>query len=506
MKRYKTFTFVIVLLAVMLAFLPAAQAASVSNAHPASSVSAYNEDLPEQLTASNLYCETAILIDGNTGKVLFEKDADKLMYPASTTKIMTALLAIENLSLSKKLTCSLASTQSEPTWIPVRYKEEYTVEQLLHALMLISANDSAIVLAEGVSGSVESFAALMNQRASQIGCKNTNFVTPNGLPHKDHYTTARDMALIAMEAFKNDTLRTIVNTQQYTLPKTDLRSEEVVLKNKNKFLKTSGDDDFSYRYGIGFKTGFTNAAQSAFVGAAQDESGRLLISVVFGSTSDGKWLDTIKLMDYGFSAYVGVDIAALYDRSPETILVTGAADGQTQDGYIDMIIDPDQREKLSGFMTTSSEADSLSKSYKNYLTALKTQASVEAPVEEGQILGQLTFKTEEMDEGITVDLIAKNAVDEKPAPSHATNASTQPGQTSSTVFFPDSAGSSSGSRGTKTMLLLLIPVVIILVIGLMALLAAIKREQRRKKRKALAAKRRREAQMRAQNNNNNIYR
>ena len=473
----------LILLTILLLMPLGETALAASKANPASSISSYDKNYPENLVDTNLYAEAAILIDGKTGRVLYQKNKDKEMFPASITKIMTALLALENCSLSDVTSCTLNSTRSEASWIPVRYKEQYTVEQLLYALMMKSANDAAIVLAEEVAGSVESFAQMMNAKAVRLGCENTNFVTPNGLPNNDHHTTAHDMARIAMEAMKNSTFRKIITTTSYTLPKTALRDTEVPIKNGDLFLFSSGDKDFSYEYGIGMKTGYTNAAQHTFVGAAEKD-GMLLISVVLGSTKDGKWLDTHKLMNYGFATNEPLDIISVYEDSPYKVLVMGAADGDTKDGFIPLDIHPDDRALLEGYFDTKENIRNLRSNIKNYIT-YSSNPNINAPVKANDVLATLTFQAPFMPDPIDVRLVAISDVALKAVQTMQPSMTASPGSSVAPAGLNFPTAPTTDTKKKLLGFLLLIPAAIIILVIMVIVFSSFakaKKKRRRKKR------------------------
>ena len=171
-------------------------------------------------------------MDQNSGKILYSKNANTKMYPASTTKIMTAILTLENCNLDDVATASHNAVYSIPysySVATIQEGEELTIEQLLNVLLIPSANDAAIVLAEHISGSVEEFAKLMNKKAEELGCKNTHFVNPNGIHNKNHTSTAYDLALMGQYAMKNETIRKIVSTKQFTLPTTNKYNKTCLL-------------------------------------------------------------------------------------------------------------------------------------------------------------------------------------------------------------------------------------------------------------------------------------
>lgn len=241
--------------------------------------------------------ESAVVIDSESGRVLFEKNAYEKRPMASTTKIMTLIVALENGDLNKKVKVSKRASQAPNVQMHIKEGEEILLRDLLYPLMLESSNDCAIAVAEGVAGSVEDFATLMNKKAKEIGANNTNFVNPNGLDSDEHYSTAYDMALIANYGLKNSEFVKIINTKSYSF-KTDTASYSV--NNKNRLLN-------SYQGGNGFKTGYTNKASNCFVGGAKKGDTQLISTVLcagWGKVGrEAKWTDTYKLLDYGFNNY-----------------------------------------------------------------------------------------------------------------------------------------------------------------------------------------------------------
>lgn len=260
------------------------------------------------------YSPACILIEASSGKILYEKNSNQVRYPASTTKIMTAILVLENCELTDVATVSRNAIHSIPpdyVMCNIKEGEELTIEQLLNVLLIFSANDAAVVLAEHVSGSVSKFADLMNEKAKEIGCKNTHFVNPNGIHHKDHVSTAYDLALMGQYAMKNSTFRAIVKKTQYTLPATNKYSKtDRTFKTTNDLLiKNTSTSKSNYYYpdATGVKTGYTGEAGNCLVAAAK-KNNMEVISVVLGAdfTKEGlseKFLDTIALLDYAFDHY-----------------------------------------------------------------------------------------------------------------------------------------------------------------------------------------------------------
>jgi D-alanyl-D-alanine carboxypeptidase len=232
----------------------------------------------------------AILIDAATGEVLFEKEADVPLPPASTTKVMTALIALEQKPLNAVMPVSENASLAPPCKINVRAHEQWPLDDLLYSILLKSANDASIVIAEGTAGSVEKFADLMNRKAAQIGARHTNFVNPHGLDEKSHYTTARDLALIFQHASRQPVFREIAATKTASI--TSPGSRTIFLKNHNRLLETYP----GMRYG---KSGYTSKAKRCFVGEAS-RGGRELIVCVLGSRNH--FQDAGRLLDYGFQA------------------------------------------------------------------------------------------------------------------------------------------------------------------------------------------------------------
>ena len=244
----------------------------------------------------------AVLMDFDTGRVLWEKDAKKPLAMASTTKIMTCLLALENGNLSDKVTVSKRAAAAPNVQMNLVPGEQITLRDLLYAMMLQSSNDAAVAVAEHIGGTVEDFCALMTEKARLVGAENTVFETPNGLDGENHHSTAYDLAMIARCALQNEDFRTIISTPYYTA--TSSRTTYSIA-NKNRLLTELRGAD-------GIKTGFTGKAGHCFVGTAERGNMRL-ISVVLGSGwgahgKEQKWVDTKRLLGYGFEAFTYAEV------------------------------------------------------------------------------------------------------------------------------------------------------------------------------------------------------
>ncbi|CUX52633.1 D-alanyl-D-alanine carboxypeptidase DacB precursor [Clostridium sp. C105KSO15] len=255
--------------------------------------------LPADIKQPVIQSEGAVLMDASTGTLLFSKNGETRYYPASITKLMTALLVAEKCNLSETVTFSKAATtnlESGAVTLGLTEGDKLTVEQSLYGLMLKSANEVANGLAEHVSGSVSAFSALMNARAKELGCTGTNFVNPNGLNSTSHYTTPHDMALIARAAYQNDTVKKISSTLNYQIPATKKASARTVTMG-HKMLNP-GDSRY-YPGVIGGKTGFTSLAGNTLV-TCVEQNGVRLIAVIMKSKST-HYEDTKSLLDYGFA-------------------------------------------------------------------------------------------------------------------------------------------------------------------------------------------------------------
>lgn len=253
--------------------------------------------------------ETAIVMEASTKTVLYEKNADTRHYPASITKIMTALLAIERCSMEEYVVFSKdAVYKTEGSGIARDVNEVMTMEQCLYGLMLESANECAYAIAEHVGGDYETFIRMMNERAAEIGCRHTHFNNPHGLPDENHYTCAYDMALISAEALENDLFRRIVGTKSYTIPPTNKHEEETPLRNSHKMLNAYDGSDYLYEGCIGGKTGYTDAAGNTLVTFAR-RNNMTLICVALKEKAAMQYQDTIALLDSCFAHFQTWNIA-----------------------------------------------------------------------------------------------------------------------------------------------------------------------------------------------------
>jgi D-alanyl-D-alanine carboxypeptidase (penicillin-binding protein 5/6) len=238
-----------------------------------------------------------ILINARTGEILWEKESHASMHPASTTKILTAILLLENTSADEVALTSRQAAGTPGSSLYLSENQQVAVSDLLYAMMLHSANDAAVVAAEHVAGSVEVFAAMMNRKAQQVGALNSHFANPHGLTEKEHRSTAYDLAMIASYAMKEPRFREICVTRHHVMPWPD---GERSVQNKNPLLHR-------YQGMIGIKAGYTVDARRTFVGAAERD-GLELIVVILNAGVQGIWEDAQSLLDYGFTHFVTVKV------------------------------------------------------------------------------------------------------------------------------------------------------------------------------------------------------
>ncbi len=260
----------------------------------------FDESAPLALTEDDLYAKACIVMEASTGNVLFSYEADTQLYPASTTKIMTLLLALERGGLDQEITipACAADVPKDSSLVPVYEGEQMPFLDLLYGMMIRSGNDAANAVAELCAGSVDAFVARMNARARELGMTGTHFVNPHGYHDPEHYTTARDLAILARQGLTDPTFCQIVTCLRYTLPATSQRSE-LVIENAYDIFKP--DSPYYIEGAAGVKSGYTSHAGFCYVGAAQ-RNGQTLIAVLLDApTRNRAWTDLKRLFAYGFA-------------------------------------------------------------------------------------------------------------------------------------------------------------------------------------------------------------
>lgn len=304
---------------------------------------------------------SGILIDANNGDVLWEKNPDEKRQIASTTKITTAIVAIERKSLDDIVTVN-EDVFREPVYgIKLKVGEVMTMRDLLYALMLNSANDAAIAIAGHVSGSVEEFAKLMSSEAARIGARNTNFVNPHGLAKGDkpHYSTARDLAKIASYAMKNEEFIKLVSTKEWKLNRADPKAINVV-QNRDKLL-------WSYPGATGIKTGFTKAAGYCLVSSAKRGDVSLIAVILGADSQDSVFIQSAALLEYGFGLY-GEKRLITEDRVYKTV--------KTKYGHKIDLVAESAVDKVVRYSAETTETVTVSK-------------DILLPISKGTVLGQV---------------------------------------------------------------------------------------------------------------------
>jgi len=328
----------------------------------------------------NLNSAGAVLIDYETGQILYGENEHKQLYPASTTKMMTAILAIENGNLSDLVVVDQqVISLTKGSHIALEPGEVLTLEQLLYALMLPSANDSALAIALHISNSVEEFVNLMNAKAKEIGALNTNFVNPNGLHDDRHVSTAYDLALIGRYAMGNEKIREIVNTITYEIPPTNKKSEPRYFKITNKLLFSNEKIDIKgklidirYSQASGVKTGYTSQAMNCLVSFAQNKD-QSLIAAVLKADGNMVYADTHKLLNYGFENFD----TRLIAYANEFVDNVNIKNGEIP--FVGGVIDRTITYPLS--------INDLNKIERN----ITYNDNLEAPIDKGQIIGEVEY-------------------------------------------------------------------------------------------------------------------
>lgn len=320
----------------------------------------------------------AALIDSKSGQILYGKNENTPLPPASTTKIITAYLALERSKPSDIVKVGKNPTLCEPSSIGLKEGETMSLENLLYAMLIKSANDAAVAIAEYISGTVPEFAKLMNAKAREWGATNTNFVNPNGWPNPNHYTTAHDLALIAKHVMENSFIRKIVATKYKEIPRSDDKAVKW-LPNHNKML-------WRYEGANGVKTGYTKEAKQCLVASAA-RGDQEFIAVVLGSQGSNVWTDATKLLDYGFNNFNTFK----YKNANQLVKQVSVKNGVSDVGLVTQ----------KDFYYTLKKGEST-----NVTEKIEINQNTTAPVKKGQVLGRLKFYNNGAELGF-VNLVAQ---------------------------------------------------------------------------------------------------
>lgn len=343
-----------------------------------------------------------VLMDYETGQILFDKNAHTQTYPASTTKVMTAILVLENANLNDRVTIDY-DLYVDGSSMYLLKGESFTVEELLNALLIRSANDVAEALAIHIAGSVEEFATMMNERAKELGALNTNFTNPHGLPDPDHVTTAYDLAIISKHAMEFDLFKEIVNTTMLTFEPTSQTPETRYYRNTNRFLWGTGIGnqilyngqyiDIKYDVIDGIKTGYTGAAGNCLISSGLRDDYRV-ISVVLGAEGIEVYKDSRILIDYGHENFSLVSLPT-NNSNPLTASILNGKQKSVNLSIAD-----------TKFYSASKNLD-----LNNIEQNILINENIEAPVTKGQILGKISYNLngEIIKE---IDLIANSSIEQ----------------------------------------------------------------------------------------------
>lgn len=366
-----------------------------------------NEDIFKEINAPNL-----LLAETESGRILYERNADERIYPASITKLMTAILVVENCKLDETVTVSENAIKSVPSGYVnanLQVDEKLTVENLLNAMLIPSANDAANALAEHVGGSIQSFASMMNTKARELGCTGSNFNNPSGLHEENHYTTTKDLLLISSEAIKNNTIKTIIGKTTYTLPNSNKYSKTPRILTTTNYLKRKELPKYYYEYCVGGKTGYTGEAKNCVVVFANKDNVNLT-AIVMGENAKvkgQKFLDARQMFEYGFKNYESRQVAKK-DEIYENIKILN---GTKETRNLSLIYKENVNivvNKNKNIATVDWNQDK----YNNdeYIMKKVEYTKVKAPIQTGEVIGKITYKYNGIE--YSTDLIANGNVEE----------------------------------------------------------------------------------------------
>ena len=382
----------------------------------------YDANHPEDLDPDQLYAWSAVLMSADTGDIIFEKDANVRRFPASTTKILTTLLGImmvDDLNQTVTVSETAVNVPEDSSLMGLSAGEEIRFIDVLYGTMLLSGNDGANVIAETVSGSIPAFVDLMNRTAEAFGCADTHFANAHGYHDENHYSTARDIAVIAREAMKNEMFRQIVGTTSYSIPKTNMHKARNITTKSEYMLPGTEEKPNKYYFpeGNGIKTGSHSHAGYCFVGSATRNDVDM-ISVVLYTGHNARWADTIKLLNYGFSQYTSITPDELYNKNPIVIQVSNFSTSDTNRGRIQLICTPqfgredgDDGGGNTEIIATKEEISRMANRIKDTFLIQYTRDFI-APVTAGEIMGTMTYYPD-VGDPIVYNLTAARSVDKR---------------------------------------------------------------------------------------------
>ena len=453
----------------------------------------YNMNAPENLVPEHLFAESAIVVDEDSGEVLFSKNSRVRMYPASTTKIMTLLLALESgIDLDSEVTIPREASliPDGSSVIPVKPGDVCTFRDLLYGFMLSSGNDGANAIAVLVDRTLDDFVNHMNARAAELGCEGTHYVNAHGYHDADHYTTAQDLATISRFAMQNETFRAIVAapTWEMTLTRGD-KTGKATIVNRNSLLLQ--DDKYYYPDCTGIKTGHHRKAGWCFVGSAERDGKRVICVALNCEKEEQKWYDAARMFEYGFTRYESADVQALMESAKagfDTVEIADAADDDPQNGVLKLNLDEAEVDGEPPMLPIGSDAAVILATEKLASTLeIEWERELTAPVSQGEKLGTLRG-TLPGGGAVTASLTAERDVKVQPkatpVPTPAPTTEPLPPQEPSNGTVNHSTGS-----GLVTMLALIGALIAVLMLWA-GLTLSQRRKRRRRARRRSAARRR----------------
>ena len=351
------------------------------------------KDIFKHITAPNL-----LLADTKTGKILYERNIDEKIYPASLTKLMTAILVVENCELDEIVTVSENAVLSVPTGYVnsnLQVGEELTVEDLLYVMLIPSANDAANALAEHVGGNIESFSTMMNSKAKELGCTGSNFTNPSGLHQEGHYTTTRDLFFISQKAVENDLIEKIIGTTTYTLPSTNKYTKEPRIFATTNYMMKKSMKNYYCDYCIGAKTGYTGEAKNCVVEFARKD-GIELTAIVMGEVAKvkgQKFLDAKEMFEYVFENYNSEQVAK---RNEKYDIVT-VSNGTKDTKELDLLY----KDNVNILKENNSNKE---------IKENVEYTNLKAPIQKGDIVGKIIYEYEGIE--YETEIIANSNVEE----------------------------------------------------------------------------------------------
>ena len=470
----------------------------------------YNDQTPAILENDHLYAESAFLVDMDTGEILLSKNSRVRMYPASTTKIMTLLLAIESGIPLDQVVTMPPETDDVPkgsSVIGIKSGDQMTWSDLLYSFMLMSGNDGSNAIAVLTAGSIDAFVQRMNQKAAELQCEGTQYTNAHGYHDENHYTTAQDLARISFYAMQNETFRQIVASPQKTITITrGGKGKTGDAQNRNSLVVP--ESKYYYPGANGIKTGHHNQAGWCVVASAQRSGVNLMAVVLDCSTEEKKWADAKKLFNYGFLQYSQYSMAELLNQM-QTEICTVKIDNVAEDdpnGSSMML----KYANLTGgevqrmIQRNSEKAMQLAQEDIRKTLDIQWKRELVAPVTAGEVLGTLSFLAPDGTQ-VSADLLATRDVAARPEPTPSPTPTAAP----EPVAKPDADAPDAGTpvrresnpRNTGAIRVLLVIVILALITVAALLVAAHRRRERRRRemqrRRAAARRRRAQAARRA---------